>query len=279
MRIYLAGGYGGNLSPFFRVLKEWSREGIDEAMRIYLADTGGIMSCYISEFLTDDIKPYYLESFYYADAGLEKMIPMLGDFMLDSGAFTFMMNAHTECNWEEYIERYSDFIVRNKVDKFFELDIDSVVGYDKVIKYRKRLEKLTGKQPIPVWHSPRGIDEYKRHCDEYPYVALGGIVGKEWKQSAEKYMPWFIKEAHKRGAKIHALGYTKLNKLGQYHFDSVDSSTWTIGNRYGRVFKFDGRTIRTISKPDGYRLANARIVAVNNFMEWVKFQRYAEKHF
>ena len=42
--------------------------------------------------------------------------------------------------------------------------------------FRTAVIKLTGKQPIPVWHISRGKDEFIRHCDEFPYVALGGYV-------------------------------------------------------------------------------------------------------
>ena len=35
-------------------------------------------------------KPFILESFFYADDDTERLIPHYGDFLLDSGAFTFM---------------------------------------------------------------------------------------------------------------------------------------------------------------------------------------------
>lgn len=225
-----------------------------------------------------DHKPYILESFYYADEDTEKLIPTFGDFMLDSGAFTFMQNAKSHVDWEEYVERYADFINRNKVDKFYELDIDSIVGYDRVLTLRDKLERMTGKQSIPVWHSNRGKDEFLKMCEEYPYVALGGIVGKEWKQSAEVYMPWFIKEAHRRGAKIHGLGYTKLAKLEKYHFDSVDSTAWTAGNRFGFIYEFRNGEMLKHNVPTGKRLADTRRVALINYTEWLKFQKWAERN-
>ena len=97
-------------------------------------------------------RPYILESFYYVDADTERLLPYYGDFLLDSGAFTFMQGTSTTPNFDEYAERYAEFINRNKIQKYFELDIDSVVGYEKVKKIRKRLEQLTGRQCIPVWH-------------------------------------------------------------------------------------------------------------------------------
>lgn len=226
--------------------------------------------------------PYILESFYYADSDTERLIPHYGDFLLDSGAFTFMggfdwKNTAGNTNFDEYIAKYADFINRNKVKKYFELDVDVCVGYEKVKEYRKRLEKLTNQQPIPVWHSTRGKEDFIRCCDEYPYVALGGIVGGEWSAKAEKYIPWFIQEAHRRNAKIHGLGFTKLQKLKEYHFDSVDSTAWTAGNRFGYVFYFDGETMQKKQVPEGHRLADSRKVALHNYCEWIKFQKYADK--
>lgn len=225
--------------------------------------------------------PYILESFYYADAETERLIPHMKDFLLDSGAFTFMQNSHTHVNWDDYIERYADFIKRNNVDKYFELDIDSVVGYEKVLEYRKRLELLTNKQPIPVWHTNRGTKEFERSAQEYPYVAIGGLVGtgkSEYARKYWKYFPWFIKTAHSNGAKLHALGFTSMEGIKQFHFDSVDSTAWTTGNRFGYVYRFTGNDMQKTDVPKGKRLGDTRAVAQHNFDEWVKFQQWAETH-
>lgn len=227
-------------------------------------------------------KPYILESFYYSDADTERLLPLFGDFMLDSGAFTFMQNSKVAVKWDEYIERYCDFINRNKIQKFFELDIDSVVGYKQVLKYRAKIERLTNRQVIPVWHISRGLEEYKRMCDEYSYVALGGIAGQtKGSEQYKKYhsaFPWFINEAHKRKAKIHGLGFTSLKYLPYYHFDSVDSTAWTTGNRFGYIYQFDGKTMITHNVPKGKRFADSRKVALINYTEWIKFQKWAVKN-
>ena len=227
-------------------------------------------------------KPYILESFFYADSDTERLIPHYGDFLLDSGAFTFMQGKGGKVNWDEYVERYADFIKRNHVKKYFELDIDSVVGYDKVLAIRAKLEKLTGVQSIPVWHKSRGKEEYVRHCQEYPYVALGGLVDGakkgEYARVLWKYFPWFIKTAHDNGAKIHALGFTSLDGIRQYHFDSVDSTAWTTGNRFGFLYFFDGQTMQKKDAPKGHRISDSRAAALHNYTEWIKFQKYAETH-
>ena len=222
--------------------------------------------------------PYILESFYYTDDDTERLLPLFGDFLLDSGAFTFMQSSKKAVKWEEYIERYADFISRNNIQKYFELDIDSVVGYDKVLEYRKRLEKLTNKPVIPVWHKSRGIDNFKSMCDQYSYVAIGGIVSKEIKPEQYIAFPQMISEAHKRKAKIHGLGFTSLEWLSKCHFDSVDSTAWTTGNRFGFVYQFNGKTMIKHDVPKGKRLADSRKVALINYTEWIKFQKYAERN-
>lgn len=226
----------------------------------------------------DNYRPYILESFFYADEDTERLIPHFGDFLLDSGAFTFMQGKGGSPNWDEYIERYAYFINRNKVQKYFELDIDVVVGYDRVKQFRSKLEKLTNKPCIPVWHLSRGLDEYKRMCDEYGYVAIGGIVSGEIRKEKYGAFPALISEAHKRGAKVHGLGFTALDWLKTCHFDSVDSTAWTTGNRFGFLYYFDGKTMRKKDAPKGHRIGASREAALNNFIEWLKFQQYAEKY-
>lgn len=252
MDIYLA----GNKNMLRKDLEEWYGKGFSQAAN-------------------GSIDVAILESFYYADCWTEKMIPKLKNFMLDSGAFTFFTQGRT-VDWFSYIDRYIDFIVRNNVKLFFELDIDVLIGYENVKKLRKRLERGTKRKCIPVWHKSRGKEEFLRLCDEYDYVALGGVVPKEIKRSEYKVFPWFINEAHKRGTKLHCLGYTSPKGLEQYRFDSVDSSAWITGNRFGYLYQFNGRTIVKHPRPKGTRIGDSRRLAVHNFTEWRKFQKYAE---
>lgn len=287
MRIFLAGGISGNLNFLWKKVAKGDFEAVKcflagcngrwdiiwEAMKVDLTDSG---NC---EESTKQERPYILESFFYCDENTEKLLPYFGDFLLDSGAFTFMQGTSGAVDWDGYIERYAEFIRRNNISKFFELDIDSVVGYDRVKPMRRKLENLANRQSIPVWHKSRGIEEYRKLCDEYPYVALGGIVSGEFTKADYRLFPALIAEAHKRGAKVHGLGFTNLSLLPSCHFDSVDSTAWTTGNRFGFIYKFDGKTMRKIEAGNNRRLGDPRKVALNNFTEWIKYQRYAEIHF
>lgn len=280
MDVYMAGGINGNCKPMWTDFVESGRTGGLDILDVYMAGLSahrGMGPTYIGQERCIDIM--ILESYYYADKWTEAIIPKLRKFLLDSGAFTFMSSHKGKVDWKEYLDGYIDFINRNNVDLFFELDIDSLIGYENVLKLRKKLEQGTGKRCIPVWHVSRGKEEFLRMCDEYDYVAFGGILtdGVSTKKIME-VMPWFVNEAHKRGAKIHGLGFTNLKGLETIKFDSVDSTSWTSGNRFGHVYRFNGRTMEKFDKKNGQRMSDSRRLAINNFNEWVKFQKYAETH-
>ena len=106
-------------------------------MKLYLAGSGWI-------FLWDNKKFYNfnrLESFGYIDKKEFPLIKLYNNFILDSGAFTYLNNSKESIDWEKYIDSYANFIVKYNVDKFIELDIDSVVGLKEVERLRNQLEK------------------------------------------------------------------------------------------------------------------------------------------
>ena len=281
MNIYLAGGVSGNLFPLWKEIAN----GGGTQMNIYLAGEHSVRNGRDALKLNGGGQ-LILESFYYCRKNdvIIKLLPRFESFMLDSGAFTFMQGANSETiDWDGYTEEYAEWINTNKIDLFFELDIDSIVGLKEVERLRAKLEQLTGKQPIPVWHINRGKEYFERMIKEYKSVALGGIVGaKKGTEIYKKYQsvfPWFIREAHNAGTKIHGLGFTSLEGVKKYPFDSVDSTAWLYGNRGGYLYKFNEITgeMGKIRAPEGYRL-KSRDAALWNFNEWIKFQEYAKKH-
>lgn len=240
----------------------------------------------VSEGLSYKSK-YVLESFFYL-RGKKKTQEMIEqrrykDFLLDSGAFTYLAQQNKGVNicvnWDEYLDEYIDFINRMCIDEFFELDIDSVVGIKKVEQLRYRLEKGTNKRCIPVWHFGRGKDYYIKICKEYDYIAFGGIItdGISNKQIL-KYLPWFTETAHKYGCKVHGLGLTCKGIEG-YGLDSVDSTTWLSGSKYGLLSQFDGTRVKSIARASqiGKRVNNRKRIDEHNLKEWLKYQSWLEK--
>lgn len=224
-----------------------------------------------------------LESYYYVrkNKHFSRLCGTEENFLLDSGAFTFMRDNEKKTDFDAYVEEYAEFIKRWNIIRFFELDVDSVVGIREVERLRKKLETLVGRQCIPVWHTERGKEYFLRMVREYDYVALGSIakVQPPKIQIQEKYFPWFISKAHENKCKIHALGYTSLEGLKRFHFDSVDSTAWVYGNIGGHVYKFNVKTglVDTISKPNGMRMKNKETLT-HNFNEWVKYLKFARKY-
>ena len=168
--------------------------------------------------------PFVLESFYYIRDYQIPLIKSAELFLLDSGAFTFMSNSKKAVDWDEYLQRYIDFINKYDVKYFFELDIDAVVGYERVKELRRKLEAGTGKKCIPVWHKSRGIEEYKKHCEEYDYIAIGGLVTKEITREEYPLMKKLVMYARKNGTRVHGLGFSEKD-IHSYGFYSCDSTT------------------------------------------------------
>jgi hypothetical protein len=109
-------------------------------------------------------KAYILESFAYIKKHSSDLsLLMQNNILLDSGAFTFIGKSKKKIDtknldWEGYITEYANFINKHKIDLFIELDIYSVVGLERTEALRGRLEMITEKQAIPVWHRYLGTD-------------------------------------------------------------------------------------------------------------------------
>ena len=230
---------------------------------------------------------YVLESYFYLKSK-KRAIEMIKQhkykhFMLDSGAFTYLAQQNNGNNisvdWDEYLDGYISFINRMNIDEFFELDIDNVVGLKKVEEMRFRLERETHKRCIPVWHFGRGKEYYIKMCKEYDYIAFGGIItdGIPNKEIL-RYLPWFTETAHKYGCKVHGLGVT-CKGIEKYGLDSVDSTTWLSGSRFGQIAQFDGTRVKNVARASliGKRVYNAKGLDAHNFNEWLKYQAWLEK--
>lgn len=238
-------------------------------MRVFLAGTANN-----EKMIKENMPIYVLESFYYIKEWQKYLIDNCDMFLLDSGAFTFMNNNKGEINWKEYIDKYADFIIRNDVKYFFELDIDAIVGYEKVKEYTKYLESKVGRKSIPVWHKSRGIEEWERLTKEYDYIAIGGFVIKEITKKDYKYIPKLLDIAKKNRCKVHGLGFTSMENLKKLKFYSVDSTTWQEGSRFGVVHLFDGEKIKKVHSKEKRAI---KTINEHNYPQWLKYQKYADK--
>lgn len=180
---------------------------------------------------------YNLISFYYAKNDIETA-KLLRDnselIMVDSGAHSFQFGKKVD--WVEYTKKYAEFIKnfdRPNVVGYFEMDVDNVLGYEKVLELRKILEEVSDKI-IPVWHPNRTIQDFKEMCQKYAgkVVSITGFANKEVRD--DQYI-MFLKYAKKYNCKMHCLGMTRRKILDKVPFDYVDSSTWLQQVNYGNT--------------------------------------------
>ncbi len=205
-------------------------------------------ACTFKSTLMNKATPHYLlDSFYILNSRAARVDEYMSwtvtgdDFLLDSGAFTFMNKSNQNLkniDLDDYIRKYIEFINHHKIDKFFEMDLDCMMDYEEVKKLRNKIEKGTGKQCIPVWHKSRGKEEFYNMCKEYDYVAIGGIASREIKKVEwEEIFIELCDVAHRNNCKIHGLGFLSLGWLNndKCPFDTVDGTAW-MGNKTGHSF-------------------------------------------
>lgn len=192
------------------------------------------------------------------------------EILIDSGAHSFQKGKKVD--WVKYTQEFADFIKkydRPNVIGYFEMDVDNIIGYDKVLELRKILENVSDKI-IPVWHYNRGIDDYIKMCQDYAgkVVAITGFRGAEIRD--DQYL-MFVKVAKKYGCKIHCLGMTRADVLDKVPFDYVDSSSWLQNGVYGNIVG-KGKVSLDYSKK------NRNIIFLENYKAGMKMQEhYYEK--
>ncbi len=160
--------------------------------------------------------------------------PGFSDYLLDSGGFQLKTGAiKRPLYWKSYcwwikalIEKYGD-----KISGYMTLDVDSPG-----ITYENTLYMMgEGLNPMPIWKdgwSEYWLDFYAR---EFPYVAIGGLVGSG--QKSRMYYTQLMKKlaVNYPKTKFHLLGVgiSGADGFKQYPPFSVDFSTWTNPGRFG----------------------------------------------
>ena len=246
-------------------------------MKIYLAGFKAIAKHYNKP--TKDI--YLLSSFWEHKGGNYAEYVTQENHILDSGAFSFF--GGKKVDWKDYTNKYCSFINETKQNLFFELDIDNLTSLKYAEGLRKRIEDKTGKQPIPVWRPSRGIDYWYKMCEEYNYISISasGAYDSSWTRTKNGVLAMrkMLHIAHKNSTKVHGLGYTVMKNLSILNFDSVDSTTWLNAGKFGELQWFANGIInkQQAAKIKMQTIKSKQIkMLINNFNQWVHFQKYAE---
>ena len=116
---------------------------------------------------------------------------------------------------------------------------------------------------------------------KYDYVAVGGLVGTTYARQHYHYLQWFIDVAHANNAKIHGLGFTSIEGLKKYNFDTVDSTSWLSGSRFASINAWNPITKKfdKYNKPRGKQTVKGfhRLADKCNGKAWIQFGKYLEK--
>lgn len=248
-------------------------------MKIFLsalenAQTAGKPNRPIAEILVENNveMKYNLMSYFYIK-GKTQLAEYIRDnsqeILIDSGAHSFQKGKKVD--WVAYTQQYAEFIKkfdRDNVVGYFEMDVDNIIGYDKVLELRKILETVSDKI-IPVWHKNRGIDNYKQMCKDYAgkVIAITGFKNEDIQD--HQYM-MFLKYAKKYNCKVHCLGMTRRKILDEVPFDYCDSSSWVQSSIFGRI---DGRGKVT----KDFSKENRGVVFTENYIQGRKMQDHYYK--
>ena len=211
---------------------------------------------------------YNLMSYFYMKNKpevAERIREKSNKIMVDSGAHSFQKGKKVD--WIQYTKNYANFIKqfdRPNVVGYFEMDVDNIIGYDKVLELRKILESASDKI-IPVWHKNRGVEEFKKMCKDYQgkVVAITGFRNEDIKD--EQYL-MFLKYAKKYNCKVHCLGMTRKKVLDKVPFDFTDSSAWKQKSIFGKVRQ--GKVTKEFSKTKRWK------VMLENYKEGMKMQEH-----
>ena len=205
-------------------------------------------------------------------------------FILDSGAFSMIMlernGKKQNVDLEKYIAEYIAFIKKWKIKRYIELDIDSVIGYDKVKEIRNKLEKETGVKSMPVFHNKyrtkKDLDEIIKN---YDYICISNYNLKKTGTNTIKNIKNFVLYCNSKGIKVHGLALTGKKITEEVPFYSVDSSSHTKTVRFGGYSIFDNEHKKMVSYNTENRLTKKGIkfYFTKTFNEWKKYQKYLEE--
>lgn len=205
----------------------------------------------------------YLMSYEYMRKSMKwvenDMLPEIfenkGLLMTDSGAFSFLAKVDRKKSadrsfWEPYIEEYVQFLYDNAHHIYCaaNMDLDNIVGKDVVDywnqKYFKPLEQYL--QIVYVVHPSFG-DQYavgrlKEYAQQHQYVGISSSL------NMKTTYPKIHQIVKSYGVRCHGFGYTDYDHLMARPMFSVDSSSWTMGSRFGETHIDDGQHFRPFNR-------------------------------
>lgn len=176
-----------------------------------------------------------LSYYYFRRVDLNTFLPQVFgtlpvQLFLDSGAFS----AATQ----QELLRVTDYIAWVKRYRhWFETisNLDVIGDWHTTARHQALMEDA-GIHVLPVFHTGEPWSQLETLLPRYAYIGLGGMVPymKAWRT---RLMPWLVRCFRlARGQSVfHGFGCTTADIMKALPWQSVDSSTWSVGFLFGEV--------------------------------------------
>ncbi len=199
--------------------------------------TGGLLKTQYAP----DLKLNILESYFYiGKRKLEIDRNYCKDFFLDSGAFSaWSKGKHIDIN------SYISFIKKNKDQIDHYANLDEIGNPEKSQQNLLKME-AEGLNPIPVYHYGEDFSVFKKMCEKYDFIALGGMVTISTKNREawlDQIFDYACNEDGTTDKKFHGFGMTTFDLLKKYPWFSVDSVSPVMTAAMGGIFFEEGQTL------------------------------------
>ena len=149
---------------------------------------------------------------------------------LDSGAFSAFTKG-IQINIQDYI----DFIKGEKGIFAHYSVLDEIGDAEKTLKNQRIMEKQK-LNPVPCFHHGEDFKFLKQYCDNYEYIALGGLVPLSRRRGVLKeHLSNCFSFIRKYKNKIHIFGISAKYVLENFPAYSCDSTSAFEGSIRGSV--------------------------------------------
>ena len=184
--------------------------------------------------------------------------PDFTDFLIDSGGFQIHQGtSERDITVQAYsfwlnsiLKRYGEYGKGGVVRGYFGLDTADWVETQRNYDYMKS----KGLNPIPVWKAFWPESFLDALCEEYPWVAVGGIAFGGSKVTLRRIFERIY--VRHPTTKFHMLGVGIRGGIAFKTFRaySVDVSTWGVPARFGHDIIFDSnQVLKEVKLPDHLR--------------------------
>jgi len=133
--------------------------------------------------------------------------------------------------YKKYRKSYIDFLCKNKEGITTYSNMDVINNAELTWENQKIMEDA-GLNPIPVFHL--GCDEkwLKFYINNYPYIALGGLIPNPTTTLrpilSRLFKEYILDDSGKPKVKVHGFACTAIPLMLEFPWYSVDSSSWQV---------------------------------------------------